>query len=120
MDSTIDFAVLYPKEEDGIHLVLVNVLSRTRVAVALLPPLVTLGLLIGAGQIGTASGALLLFLINVICVNLAGVGTFLVQGIRPLTWWETDRARKASRKAIFLRVMLLSVLGCIIVFSQRT
>lgn len=99
----------------GVSAVLIGVM----VAVALLPPLVTFGLLIGAGHLGMSLGALLLFLINVICVNLAGVGTFLVQGIRPLTWWETDRARRASRKAIFLWALLLSVLVCIIIFSQR-
>jgi len=99
----------------GVSAVLIGVM----VAVALLPPLVTFGLLIGAGHIGMSLGALLLFLINVICVNLAGVGTFLVQGIRPLTWWEADRARRASRKAIFLWAVLLSVLVCIIIFSQR-
>ena len=99
----------------GVSAVLIGVM----VAVALLPPLVTFGLLIGAEHIGMALGALLLFLINVICVNLAGVGTFLVQGIRPLTGWEADRAKRASRKAIFIWAVLLSVLVCIIIFSQR-
>ncbi len=61
----------------------------------------------------------LLLLINAICVNLAGVGTFLVQGIRPLTWWEVDRAKKASLKALVIWMVLLSVLVCIIIFSQR-
>jgi phosphoketolase len=32
-----------------------------------------------------AMGALSLFLMNLICVNLAGVTTFLVQGIHPAT-----------------------------------
>jgi len=53
------------------------------VAVALLPPLVTFGLLLGVGHMASATGALSLFLINLICVNLAGVTTFLVQSIRP-------------------------------------
>ena len=61
----------------------------------------------------------LLLLINAICVNLAGVGTFLVQGIRPLTWWEVDRAKKASLNALVIWMVLLSVLVCIIIFSQR-
>jgi uncharacterized membrane protein len=56
------------------------------VAVAMLPPLVTSGLLLGGGQAPLAVGALSLFLMNLICVNLAGVTTFLVQGIRPATW----------------------------------
>jgi uncharacterized membrane protein len=69
------------------------------VAVALLPPLVTSGLLLGGGQPALAMGALSLFLMNLICVNLAGVTTFLVQGIRPATWWEKDRAVKATHAA---------------------
>jgi hypothetical protein len=39
---------------------------------------------------------------NLICVNLAGVTTFLVQGIHPASWWEKDRAVKATRIAIGL------------------
>jgi uncharacterized hydrophobic protein (TIGR00341 family) len=80
------------------------------VAVALLPPLVTFGLLLGNGQPVLATGALSLFLMNLICVNLAGVATFLVQGIRPASWWEKDRAVKATRIAIVLWVALLAAL----------
>jgi uncharacterized hydrophobic protein (TIGR00341 family) len=80
------------------------------VAVALLPPLVTFGLLLGNGQPAMATGALSLFLMNLICVNLAGVATFLVQGIRPASWWEKDRAVKATRIAIGLWVALLATL----------
>ena len=78
------------------------------VAVAFLPPLVTFGLLLGGGQPVLAMGALSLFLVNLICVNLAGVTTFLVQGIHPATWWEKDRAAKATRVAIGLGVALLA------------
>ena len=87
------------------------------VAVALLPPLVNFGLLVGAGKGDLAMGALLLFLTNVICVNLAGVATFLLQGIRPLTWWETNRAKRATKIAILLWVGLLLVLAIMILTS---
>ena len=90
------------------------------VAVALLPPLVTFGLLVGASQETMAMGALLLFLTNLICVNLSGVATFLVQGIRPLTWWEAARAQKAARRALVLWILLLLSLVFTIVLSQRT
>jgi uncharacterized hydrophobic protein (TIGR00271 family) len=56
------------------------------VAVALLPPLITFGLLLGSGHTSLAFGALLLFITSVICVNLAGVATFVAQGISPRTW----------------------------------
>jgi len=88
------------------------------VAVALLPPLVTFGLLLGGGHPVLATGALSLFLVNLICVNLAGVATFLVQGIRPASWWEKDRAVKATRVAIGLWVVLLAGLGGMILLLR--
>jgi uncharacterized hydrophobic protein (TIGR00341 family) len=87
------------------------------VAVALLPPLVTMGLLCGSGQWPLALGSLLLFLINLICVNLAGVVTFLIQGIRPVTWWESARAKKATRMAIVIWMVLLIALVSMIYIS---
>ena len=89
------------------------------VAVALLPPLVTFGLLLGGGHSALAMGALSLFLVNLICVNLAGVGTFLVQGIQPLSWWEKDRAVKATRIAIGLWVVLLAGLGGMMLLLRK-
>ncbi len=89
------------------------------VAVALLPPLVTCGLLFGSGHLEAARGALLVFLTNVICVNLAGIVTFLFQGVRPLTWWETQKAKKATRVAIGIWVLLLLALSGMILLSQN-
>ncbi len=100
----------------GIATALVGVM----VAVALLPPLVTFGLLLGSGHGVMALGALLLLLTNLICVNLAGVTTFLAQGIRPITWWEADRAKKATQKAILIWIVLLLVLVSVILLSQRS
>lgn len=34
----------------------------------------------------------------------------LVQGIRPISWWETTKAKKAPQKAIILWVFLLAAL----------
>jgi uncharacterized hydrophobic protein (TIGR00341 family) len=98
---------------------LVSALIGVMVAVALLPPLVTMGMLVGAGQWTLAGGSLLLFLVNFICVNLAGVITFLFQGVRPLTWWEANRAKKATRTAIILWTSLLFLLVLLIFLSQQ-
>jgi uncharacterized hydrophobic protein (TIGR00341 family) len=89
------------------------------VAVALLPPLVTLGLLVGSGFFVLALGALLLLATNMICVNLAGVISFWVQGIRPTTWWEENIARRATKAAIASCVVLLAVLVAVIVLSRK-
>ena len=88
------------------------------VAVALLPPLVTLGMLAGSGFWKEALGALLLLLTNLICINLAGVVTFLLQGVRPRTWWEAKQAKKATRNAILIWATLLILLGVVIILAR--
>ncbi len=96
---------------------LFTALIGVMVAVALLPPLVALGMLAGAGHWELALGAFLLFVVNLICVNLAGVLTFILQGIRPLTWWETKKARKATRIAIVFWALFLAVLVITLILS---
>lgn len=98
----------------GIATALIGVM----VSVALLPPLVVTGLLLGSGNLSIASGAFLLFLINIICINLSGVATLILKGIRPRSWWEADKAGKASRLAIGLWSVLLVVLIFIIYITQ--
>ena len=88
------------------------------VAVALLPPLVACGLLVGAGYWAEAFAAFLLVATNVICVNLSGVVTFLMQGVQPSTWWEADRARRATRRAIGLWLALLAALVMLVLWNR--
>lgn len=88
------------------------------VAVALVPPLVVCGMLLGEGYVVAALGAFLLTTANVICVNLAGVATFLLQGVRPRSWWEAERAQKATRRAITAWIVLLAVLVLILWQNQ--
>jgi uncharacterized hydrophobic protein (TIGR00341 family) len=98
---------------------LLSALIGVMVAVAFLPPLVALGMLVGSGHWKMAFGALLLFLANIICVNLSGVVTFIVQGIRPLRWWDAQKAKIASRRAVAIWTLLLAVLAVLIFFSSR-
>jgi uncharacterized hydrophobic protein (TIGR00341 family) len=86
------------------------------VAVALMPPLVVVGMLAGSGQFTLAMGAFMLFAANLICVNLAGVVTFILQGVRPRTWWEADRAKKATVRAAVIWGGLLLALISILYF----
>ncbi len=94
-----------------------STLVGVMVAVALLPPVVTLGLLAGAGFERQAVGALLLVVMNLVGVNLAGVATFVAQGIRPASWWEADRARHSTIVALGVWFVLLVLLGAVIVLS---
>ncbi|MEX0929055.1 MAG: TIGR00341 family protein [Balneolales bacterium] len=86
------------------------------VAVALLPPLVTAGLLLGDMQWELSIFAFLLLMTNVICVNLSAVTTFILQGIRPRTWYETENAKRANKIALTLWISLLLVVILIIYY----
>jgi uncharacterized hydrophobic protein (TIGR00341 family) len=81
------------------------------VAVALLPPLVSAGLLLGAGHLRPAIGAFLLTGGNLVSINLAGVVTFLLQGVRPRSWWQAERAKKAGLLAAGVWLVLLLALA---------
>jgi len=62
-----------------------SVLVGVMVAVALLPPTATAGIMLGAGNFELATGALLLLAVNVVCVNIAAKLVFLFRGVRPRT-----------------------------------
>jgi len=111
---------------DGIVLALVSgaaaVLSLTSglssalvgvmVAVAILPPTATLGLMLGAGNFQYALGAGLLLAVNIVCVNLASNLVFLVKGIKPRTWYEQ---KKAKQSMIVFVVFWLAILVILVV-----
>ena len=86
------------------------------VAVALLPPLVAAGLLLGSGNTALAIRAFVLLATNVACINLAGVITFLAKGVRPRSIWDEDKARKGTRLSIAFWLVLVLILTILIVF----
>ncbi len=89
------------------------------VAVALLPPLVTAGLLFGGGFSQPAEGALILFFVNVVSINLSGVVTFSLQGIQPAKWWEARKAKRAVPIAIGIWFFFLLLLALLIYLEQH-
>jgi uncharacterized hydrophobic protein (TIGR00341 family) len=97
----------------GLSTVLVGVM----VAVALLPPTATVGLMLGSGHLQLAGGAALLLLINVVCVNLSAKLVFLYKGVKPRTWLEKEKA-KQSRFAYGL-FWVLSLLLLVLVITLR-
>lgn len=68
-------------------------LPGVAVAVALVPPLATAGVLFGIGDASLAFDALLLFITNVVAIVAAAVVVFAVAGIRPGSgrWWYNIR-----------------------------
>ncbi len=88
------------------------------VAVALMPPTVALGMLLGSAQWASAAGAALLVAANVVCINLAAVATFVAQGVRPRSYYEEAQAKRATRVAVVIWVVLLAVLMGIVYVKQ--
>lgn len=66
----------------GASLALVGVM----IAVALVPPLAAAGVYTGAGYYQAGASAMFLFAVNLVCVNVAGISLFLVQGLPPKNW----------------------------------
>lgn len=91
-----------------------SALVGVMVAVALLPPALTLGIMAGAGNLDLAWGAALLLTVNVVCVNLAALLVFQVKGIKPRTWWEQRQAKQSMLVNGIVWVVLLCVLTVII------
>jgi|SRR6056297_2817 len=87
------------------------------VAVALLPPLVVAGLLLGDMQWELAYYAVVLLFTNIICVNLAGIATFILQGVRPRTWYKSQKAKKYNRIALAIWLSLVVLLAFVIYFA---
>lgn len=96
-----------------------SILVGVMVAVALLPPAATMGLMLGIGNIGLALNAGLLLAINIVCVNLASKIVFLVKGIQPRTWVEKEKAHRAV--VVYLLVWLLTLLILLFfIYSRRS
>ncbi|RAV27497.1 TIGR00341 family protein [Sinomicrobium soli] len=72
------------------------------VAAALVPPLVRAGLLFGGGYYTDALNSFLIFSTNIICLNIAGIITFYLAGIRPGKWWEKEKAKRKTRNAFLI------------------
>ena len=96
----------------GIPSILVGVM----VAVAILPPTATLGLMLGAGQTDLAYGAAFLLAVNIVAVNLSAKLGFLIQGIKPRTWLEKQKAKQSMTSYIIIWVITLVTLLVVIYF----
>ncbi|PCJ35621.1 MAG: TIGR00341 family protein [Alphaproteobacteria bacterium] len=88
-----------------------SVLVGVMVAVALLPPGATMGIMLGAGRYDLALGAGLLLAVNIVCVNLSAKLVFLFKGVQPRTWYEKKKARNAMIFYIIFWVVSLGLLG---------
>lgn len=74
------------------------------IAVALVPPLAAGGIYFGSGDAELGLRALFLFASNLVCINIAGILAFLIQGLPPRRWRIT-----AGILAVWVGVLVLFV-----------
>jgi uncharacterized hydrophobic protein (TIGR00341 family) len=117
-DAGMDSIVLALASGAAAALSLTSGLSTTlvgvMVAVALLPPAVTLGIMLGQTKIDLTVGAALLLAVNIVCVNLASKMVFLFKGIRPRTWLEKEKAKRAMTVYVLGWMITLAILILVI------
>jgi uncharacterized hydrophobic protein (TIGR00341 family) len=87
-----------------------STLVGVMVAVAILPPTATVGLMLASGQYRHALGAALLLAVNIVSVNLAAKVVLLIRGVRPRTWLEKQKAQQSIVIYIVFWVMSLLIL----------
>ncbi|MCP4094253.1 MAG: TIGR00341 family protein [Planctomycetes bacterium] len=88
------------------------------VAVALLPPLAVCALMATSGNWEAARGAGMLLLGNLVCVNLAGIVTFLLSGVAPRTWWQKRKTRKIAYGMLTVWALLLAALIFFVMLAE--
>ncbi|RKT46157.1 TIGR00341 family protein [Thiocapsa rosea] len=87
-----------------------STLVGVMVAVALLPPTATMGMMLGAGRWEEALGAFLLLIVNIVCVLLSAKVVFLLKGVRPRSWTDRNRAKQSNAIYLSLWAILLALL----------
>jgi uncharacterized hydrophobic protein (TIGR00341 family) len=97
-----------------------SVLVGVMVAVALMPPAVTIGLMLSIGEIHHASGAALLLAVNIVCINLSSKLVFLFRGIKPRIWLEAHKAKQSRLLYIITWIVLLALLFVMIYLRHKT
>ena len=79
------------------------------IAVALVPPLATVGITLGLGEVGLALGALLLFTTNLVAIELAAGLVFIGAGFAAYRDEEAQRQARYARIAVALGVILVAI-----------
>jgi uncharacterized hydrophobic protein (TIGR00271 family) len=88
------------------------------VAVALLPPLASAGILLMTGDFELATRAIILFLTNLIAMVLAGALTFIIVGVSPASTRERSAAFIKSKLWLFF-VLIVAVSIPLFFYSEK-
>jgi uncharacterized hydrophobic protein (TIGR00341 family) len=90
-----------------------SALVGVMVAVALLPPAATLGIMLGSGNWSLAHSTAIMLLMNIVSINLASQIVFITQGIKPTLWSEKEKARKFM---IFYGAVWITILVTLFIY----
>jgi len=97
-----------------------SVLVGVMVAVALMPPTVTIGLMLSIAEYNHALGAALLLTVNIVCINLSAKLVFLFRGIKPRTWLDAHKAKQSRLLYIVIWIVMLALLFLVIYLRHKT
>ena len=85
-------------------------ITGVAIAVALVPPLGVVGIMLKAGEFGDASGAFLLFLTNLVAIILTASVVFVVGGLVPIEQFRENRAKTRTAAAtVGLAALVITV-----------
>ena len=90
------------------------VLPGVAIAISLVPPLAVVGVCAGQGSFGLATGALLLFLSNILAMVMAGTLVYTTLGYSG----ETAAAKGVSRRKAYITISVLFVLVAVPLLSN--
>ncbi len=97
-----------------------SVLVGVMVAVALMPPAVTIGLMLSIREYDLALGAALLLTVNIVCINLSSKLVFLFRGIKPRKWLDAHKAKQSRLLYIVIWIVMLVLLLVTIYLRHKT
>jgi uncharacterized hydrophobic protein (TIGR00271 family) len=85
-------------------------ITGVAIAVALVPPLGVVGIVLKAGEFGDAGGAFLLFLTNLVAIVLTASIVFVIGGLVPIEQFRKNRAKTRTAVAtVSLAALVITV-----------
>ncbi|MBL1432389.1 MAG: TIGR00341 family protein [Gammaproteobacteria bacterium] len=95
-----------------------SVLVGVMVAVALLPPAATIGIMAANQEYQLAYGAGLLLAVNIVCVNLSAKIVLFVRGVKPRTWLQKNKAKQSV--TLYIIIWAISLLALMLLVYLPT
>lgn len=86
------------------------------VSVALLPPTVVLGMMVGSAAWKASVTPLLLLMVNITAIILSAIIVFWISGIKPINWQEIQDANTSRTYSLLFVGFIILVLAVVIYF----